>query len=347
MIPMRRRFLLTAAVALTSGLLMSSDLFLAGQASAAVAPAPAHSLAAAKTHTAIPHNAWQHAALSTQTQTNWYRLSVTSHSYLYAMLGTLPANYNLRLYDATGKQLSASDHTGTTAESIGRTLNPGTYFLRVASTKGFAKRKAYDLMARVAPSSATIGILTAHVGNMGDIVGEMVNVSNEWLEVPAMDVWLYGKSGKLLKKYKYTSSNNLILISMAPGARAPFDISPPESAQSFLPKTTRVKVVPYWYGHAARKPAPVRLSVLKQTTHKRNGLVWVDWSGKATNLSDHRLPHEVMLVEARDQQGILVGLARDGYLGLLVGATKKFTSTYNNWHPNLTFSMVATDTVID
>jgi hypothetical protein len=182
---------------------------------------------------------------------------------------------------------------------------------------------------------------------MGDVVGEMVNVSDEWLEVPAMDVWLYGKNGKLLKKYKYTSSNNRVVISMAPGDRAPFDVDPPTSAQSILPKTTRVKVLPYWQGHAARKPAPVRLSALQHTTHKRNGLVWVDWSGKITNQSGHRLPHEEVLVEGRDQQGVLVGLGTSGNVGLPVGATRKFTTTYENWRPNPTLSVVGVDTVID
>src|SRR3954452_4736514 len=101
------------------------------RAASTTANNPAHSLAAARTHEPVKKNSWKHDTLARHTPQNWYRVSLTSRIYLYSLLGNLPADYNLRLYDDTGKLLSSSDRSKVNAETIGRMLNPGTYFVRV------------------------------------------------------------------------------------------------------------------------------------------------------------------------------------------------------------------------
>src|SRR5690242_19211720 len=121
--------------------------------------APAHSLRAARTHAVVKRNSWRRDVLVRKSQQNWYRLNLTSRSYVYSLLGSLPANYNLRLYDDAGEVLGKSHRKGLRPETVGRSLDPGTYYLRVASTKGSSRSKKYALLVRVVPGGSRLGIL--------------------------------------------------------------------------------------------------------------------------------------------------------------------------------------------
>lgn len=193
----RNLTLLLAAGSLAVTSLTASGVAVAGPSrpSATATTPPAHSLSSARKHAAVGHSSWQHDTLSSHTQQNWYRLTLTSRGYVYGLLGTLPADYNLRLYASNGTLLTSSDHGGTQVETVGRTVSAGTYFLRVASSHGSSARTRYSLLVRVVPTTETIGMLTAHVGRVGDVVGDMVNVSNQLLIVALMDVAYYDSTG--------------------------------------------------------------------------------------------------------------------------------------------------------
>ena len=78
-----------------------------------------------------------------------YRFSLTSRSSLNASVSGLSADANVQLIQDrnrngvvdAGDVLASSTQSGTTAESISRALEPGTYFVRVyAGTPGIALR---------------------------------------------------------------------------------------------------------------------------------------------------------------------------------------------------------------
>jgi hypothetical protein len=358
-ITMRRPRILLAATGLAGVGLIAAVLAAAGSAVAgparftavsavsavsAAAVAPAHSLAAAKTHAVIHRNAWQHDTLASHSQQNWYRLRLTSRSEVYTLLGALPANYNLRLYDYDGKVLGTADRGALQSETLGRILKAGTYFVRVASTSGASASKSYALLVRVVPSSETVGVLTAHVGTSGDVVGDLVNVSSQTLVVAEMDVTFYDANGKLLRRYDHLSTFSSLWIPMVPGARAPFDALPANVPQSILNKATRVVVVPWWHSVTARSAPSLTVSAVKHTSHSRNGSTWADYTGRIYNGSSRTVPLATAVVEGRDNRGVLVGLAQDSQR-VTTHATRSFSTTYWNWHPNLFFSVKGFETV--
>ena len=342
----RNLTLLLAAVGLAVTSVTASEVAVAGPSrpSAVATTAPAHSLASARKHTAVGHSSWQHDTLASHSQQNWYRLTLTSRGYVYGLLGTLPADYNLRLYAGNGTLLTSSDHGGTQVETVGRTVNAGTYFLRVATSHGSSARTKYSLLVRVVPATETIGILTAHVGRVGDVVGDMVNVSSQSLTVAMMDVAYYDSAGHLLRKYNHLSTYNALWIPMAPGARMPFDALTSNVPQSVQKKATRIVLTPYWSTATARTPAPLTVSSVRRVTRTHAGLTETYYTGRIHNASSRTLPLAAAVVEARDSRGVLVGVAHSTQR-LTSHATGSFSVGFLNWQAHLSYTVKGFETV--
>jgi hypothetical protein len=112
--------------------------------------APAHSLPAVLSHPELPKNSARHDTLSSHAPQNWYRFALPARSDVEVQLSSLPADYNLRLYDGTGRKLLSSDRARKQAETVSRTLSAGTYFVRVASSRGAYGKAEYTLLVKVA-----------------------------------------------------------------------------------------------------------------------------------------------------------------------------------------------------
>lgn len=79
----------------------------------------------------IPLNTDIKGTISTSTDNDYYKFVITTGGTATLTLTTLPANYNLRLYNSAGTQLASSANSGTTSETISRTYTAGTYYARV------------------------------------------------------------------------------------------------------------------------------------------------------------------------------------------------------------------------
>jgi hypothetical protein len=293
--------------------------------------APAHSLRAARTHAVVKRNSWRRDVLVRKSQQNWYRLNLTSRSYVYSLLGSLPANYNLRLYDAAGKVLRKSNRKGMRPETVGRILGPGTYFLRVASTKGSSRNKKYALLVRVVPGGSRLGILTARVDNSGLVVGDLVNTSKQTLVAGHMDVSFYGSNGKLLRRYR--DNFNHLWISVAPGHRAPFHAATIDVPDSVLKKTTRVSVVPLVSVLPTRSAAKLSVSKVKRKNVHHSGWTDVKVTGRINNKGSRAVPSATAVLEVHDKRGVLIGLEEDEHR-VPAHAHRKFTMAHFSWTAN-------------
>jgi hypothetical protein len=301
---------------------------------ASTSTAPAHNLADARTHPVVPRNSWHHDVLARHSQQNWYRLELTSRSYLYTLLGALPANYNLRLYNDAGKLLSKSERGALLPETVGRSLDAGTYFLRVASTRGSDPRKSYQLLVRVVGASATGGVLTARIDNADGVVGDVVNVSNRTLTATFLDVSFYGANGKLLRRI--SDSFNTLWIPMAPGSRAPFKMYF-DVPKSVLKKTKRVAVVPKWSAIPARSAAKLSVSHAKRTNQHHQGWTDVKVTGRIRNNSSQAVKYPVAVLEVHDKRGVMIGLERTWDLRRIAAhGTRKFALSYFSYTANPT-----------
>ena len=66
-------------------------------------------------------------------RSDYYSFTITESMTLKAILGHQDANANLFLEDANGGVIKSSDNSGTDDDSIGTTLDAGTYYIRVDS----------------------------------------------------------------------------------------------------------------------------------------------------------------------------------------------------------------------
>lgn len=124
----------------------------------------------------IPFNTNINGTISTGTDVDFYKFTITTGGTGTITLTTLPANYNLTLYNSTGTtSVATSSKTGTTNESISYTFAAGTYYVRVnpSTTKIFNSSSCYTL--KVVLGTAT-GQLPAAVRNPAAAAKELPTI---------------------------------------------------------------------------------------------------------------------------------------------------------------------------
>ncbi len=99
------------------------------------------------TAVAIPVNTDVNGTISSATDVDYYKFTITSTGTAKITLTTLPANYDLYIYTANQKQVAASKKTGTTSESIAGTISKaGVYYIKVVGVSGaFNANSCYTL----------------------------------------------------------------------------------------------------------------------------------------------------------------------------------------------------------
>lgn len=102
----------------------------------------------------IPFNSDIKGLISPLGDVDYYRINLTVAASLTITLTTLPANYDLRLYNALGTtSLKSSNKSGSTNETITYSALPGTYYVRViGSNNAYNSTMCYTL--RVANPNA-------------------------------------------------------------------------------------------------------------------------------------------------------------------------------------------------
>lgn len=310
---MRRRIMVMAA---------ATALALAAGAAAA-APARA-STASAPTEISVNH--WVAGSLRSTAETDWYAFTLTGRAYVSVVLGNLPKNYNLSLYDAAGTRLARADHGGTRFESLDRMLPAGTYRVRVGSTSG-SSATAYALIAR-SVKAPRVAALTARVRTETiAVVGEFVNASEQWALVGRASATFFRSDGRPLGT---VGPKNLdVWFVVPPHGKVPYSLSldatPPAG-------TTRATVVPEVSFVSARTPAALTTTATTRTRRTAKGIVFVDTTAVVHNGST-RSVRATFLDQAYDRRGILsaVGYVEPRLVG--GGASGTFKSQLGGFAP--------------
>jgi hypothetical protein len=95
---------------------------------------PNESLAAAAT---VATNTNHSAAITTTTDKDWFKFTLSAASNLNMVLSNLPGDYDLIFYNSAGTEISRSENGGTTSETITTTNTAaGTYYLQVFGYNG-------------------------------------------------------------------------------------------------------------------------------------------------------------------------------------------------------------------
>jgi hypothetical protein len=88
--------------------------------------------------------------ICTTTDKDWYRFTTTSTApKVQVTLTTLPADYDVRLYNSSVVQLGISENGGTTSETIkyNTATSAATYYIQVYGYNGANSATAYTLRA--------------------------------------------------------------------------------------------------------------------------------------------------------------------------------------------------------
>lgn len=84
--------------------------------------------------------------ISSSSDKDYYKFTVSSTGDLSLVLSNLPKNYDLKLYNVSGTLLGQSIHTGTTPDTITKTnLSAGTYYALVCGVSGANNNSCYTL----------------------------------------------------------------------------------------------------------------------------------------------------------------------------------------------------------
>lgn len=104
---------------------------------------PNESLAAAA---AVSTNTNLSGAINTTTDNDWFKFTISATSNLNITLTTLPADYDIILYNSGGTEIKRSENGGTTSETISNTNTAaGTYYVRVFGWNGANSSTCYTL----------------------------------------------------------------------------------------------------------------------------------------------------------------------------------------------------------
>ena len=178
------------------------------------------------TAVAIPFSTAINGTISSATDVDYYEFTITTKGTAAVTLTTLPANYNLYIYNSNEKQVASSLNTGTTSESISRTYAKGTFYAKVIGVSGaFNTTSCYTL--EITPGTAKGSSESedreelSTAGNSSfrifpNPVSSVLNISASTISsgasIKIMDIF-----GKTILVKQPTSSNSQVDVSKLPG----------------------------------------------------------------------------------------------------------------------------------
>jgi hypothetical protein len=152
----------------------------------------------------IPFNTDIKGLINTTTDNDYYKFVITTGGTATITLGTLPADFDIRLYSSNGtSQLAISQNGGTTSETISRTYTAGTYYVRVYGYNG-ANSTSTCYTLKVQLGTATIQQPIELVSSKGIEVHTFPNPAKDKLNISIVgdntnrSLSMYDINGKLV-----------------------------------------------------------------------------------------------------------------------------------------------------
>jgi hypothetical protein len=108
---------------------------------------------------AIPLNTDIKGRISPSADNDYYRFTITTGGTVSITLTTLPADYDIRIYNSAQSQIAISQNGGTTNETLNLNLAAGNYFARVYGWNG-ANNATVCYTLRVATGTASVPDIT-------------------------------------------------------------------------------------------------------------------------------------------------------------------------------------------
>lgn len=154
----------------------------------------------------IPFNTDVKGLINPSGDVDFYRFVITTGGTITVTLGTLPADYDLRLY-RNNSQVGSSANNGTTSETINYTATAGTYYARVVGFNGANNASnCYTLRVQLGTASRTEELITEKVIIFPNPVTSKVNIRIDNLQGMA-DIRVFDMYGKLVRQQRSATVN--------------------------------------------------------------------------------------------------------------------------------------------
>lgn len=193
----------------------------------------------------IPFNTDVNGLISPSADNDYYKFVITTGGTITVTLGTLPADYDLRLY-RNNSQVAISQNSGTTGESINYTATAGTYYARVygynnANNAGLCYTLRVQLGTASMPETgngAETVIAKTKVDVFPNPVQSVLNINITGLNSRA-DIRVFDVNGKLVATRSTTTANTAIDVSKL--ARGIYFVKVNDAENNILHQTKFVK----------------------------------------------------------------------------------------------------------
>ena len=131
----------------------------------------------------IPFNTNITGLINPANDLDYYKFVITNAGTITATLGTLPADYDLKLYNSAGTQVAVSQNGSTTSETINYTAAAGTYYAQVFGYSGATNATScYTLKVQLGTASLVeeiipitkVGVLKVYPNPANDYINVSV-----------------------------------------------------------------------------------------------------------------------------------------------------------------------------
>lgn len=172
----------------------------------------------------IPLSTNVNGTISSATDTDYYKFRIPVKETATVTLSTLPANYDLYIYNNAFKQIASSTNTDTISETNTRVYVTGNFYIKVASANGaYDTANCYTLNVTAGPAAlmseslanSVIADNSLHI--FPNPVSSVLNVNtsaiNDGEILKVVDVF-----GKTVLSQRVTSTNSRVNVSRLPGS---------------------------------------------------------------------------------------------------------------------------------
>jgi hypothetical protein len=146
--------------------------------------------------------------LEAKNDNDYYKFVITTGGTITLTLTNLPADYQLALQSSTGTVLQSSTNSGTTSETINRTVTSGTYFVRVYPRNTGANNASLCYILRVQTGTATRmapeELISSNLSVSPNPASDAVNLVFEAEASGAGTITLLDQSGKAVTSQAIT-----------------------------------------------------------------------------------------------------------------------------------------------
>ena len=236
---------------------------------------------------------WLSDSIDRSTDVDWFKFTLSKDKYVQIVLGGLPANYQLALFNPCGTKLASSNRSGRVYEEIDRSLAAGTYYVRVMGVAGKSNAKAYKLRFRPLPAGQAILSTKSYVDSLGyrHVVGEALNNTNAKRTYVEIDATLYNSSNKVVgTDFTYTWVDIL-----GPHQRSPFELifDPPAGYDHY-----RLTV-----SSSTTSQAPIQKLHIAKGVPSTDGIGYRHYPGEITNNNSFSVQFTEAIVTLYDKRG--------------------------------------------